>query len=274
MRIIKADCEINYDGRGSTTRGRGIRLLIMKDDGCLLIHNSVGVKPINYMTRVRKTEESDLGGGQLLLTVASSNESIDVVIFRKLFDLTFDMEADKADTIVNGTERQLQEWLARPVNWDRFLGAGSSYLCRELQTQNGSIDLVGHRGGRLIIIEVKRKAKKNDVYQVLRYKEALRKSYDDGEEDKITASIIDKATHDEHNGDPKALCFHEGFLRNPECWLIAEDAQDGTMEFCEKHVVRMALVGPDWRGETEAAELASKTAVVREKKGNGLLSMI
>lgn len=274
MRIIKADCEINYDGRGSTTRGRGIRLLIMKDDGCLLIHNSVGVKPINYMTRVKKTEESDLGGGQSLLTVASSNESIDVVIFRKLFDLTFDMEADKADTIVNGTERQLQEWLARPVNWGRFLGADSSYLCRELQTQNGSIDLVGHRCGRLIIIEVKRKAKKNDVYQVLRYKEALRKSYDDGEEDKITASIIDKAAHDEHNDGPKALCFHEGVLRDPECWLIAEDAQDGTMEFCEKHGVRMALVGPDWRGETEAAELASKTAVVREKRGNGLLSMI
>lgn len=274
MRIIKADCEINYDGRGSTTRGRGIRLLIMKDDGCLLIHSSVGVKPINYMTNVKKTEESDLGGGQSLLTVASSSESIDVVIFRKLFDLTFDMEADTANTIVNGTERQLQEWLARPVNWNKFLGVDSNYLCRELQTQNGSIDLVGHRDERLIIIEVKRKAKKNDVYQVLRYKEALRKSYDDGEEDKIIASIIDKAVHDDHNGGPDGLCFHDGFLIDPECWLIAEAAQDGTMEFCKKHGVSLALVGPDWRGETEAAELASKTAVVSRKKDAGLLSMI
>ena len=272
MRIIKADCEIEYDGRGFTTRGRGIRLLIIKDDKSFIIHRSVGVRPINYMVGVKKLEEQDEGNGQSILTVASKDETIDVVIYRKMMDLTFDMEADTAETITNGTEKQFQEWLARKENWARFMGADSEYLCRELKTANGAIDLTGRRGHRLVIVEVKRRARRNDVYQVLRYREAIMRSHEQGDDDSILMPLVSKSREDDHNGQPDMSIMKPELLADPECWLVAEDAQKGTEEFCKEHDVKLAVVGHEWRGETEANELAAKTTVGKAKRTKSLFN--
>ena len=35
-RLIETDCTVTYEGRGSTFRDRGVRLLVIKDDNALL----------------------------------------------------------------------------------------------------------------------------------------------------------------------------------------------------------------------------------------------
>ena len=264
MRLIEADCEINYDGRGSTVRGRGVRLLVFKDDGSFLIHRSTGVKPLNYMTKSSSITEDKMADGVTVITVQGKVESIDVVVYRKIIDVTIDMPEDPSKSIINGTERQFQEWLSRRENWEPRFSANTIFLARELKTSNGAIDLTGYdeSTGELMIIEMKRRAKKNDVYQVLRYAEALVKMDDNAIESMRVAfektdngcgaELVDKAM------DAIKACKFQ-------CWLVYESAHDGVPEFCSEHDVETMEIGSTWWGETAPLAIASKTSVSGKK---------
>jgi RecB family endonuclease NucS len=268
MRIIKADCEVDYDGRGSTRRGRGARLLILKDDGSFIIHQSTGVKPVNYMSNVTSLTESESVGNQTVFSVESKNgETIDVVIYEKYFDLTIPMEEDTATVTVNGTERQLQEWLSRPENWNKYIGDNIVFIGRELKTLNGSVDLVGYNPAvdQLVIVEVKRKAKKNDTYQVLRYREAIMKaSIDQEESSSMIASIGEMMSSTPNNASNMLLTRHS--LSDPKCMIVGETEHEGTEEFCAEHGVRVSIVGSNWWGATVDNTIASKTTLIGKSK--------
>jgi len=46
---FSARCEIEYEGRAKSFLPKGDRLIIVKSDGTLLIHQPTGNRPINYM---------------------------------------------------------------------------------------------------------------------------------------------------------------------------------------------------------------------------------
>lgn len=261
MRLMEADCEINYDGRGSTTRGRSVRLLMFKDDGSFLIHKSVGVKALNYMRQPKEVTEEAMADGTVLLSVSNGSESIDVVIYRKIFDMSFDMPADKAKSEVNGTEKQFQEWLSRPDNWRREMGAGTVFVMRELKTTNGAIDLLGYdeETGKAIIVEMKRRASKNDVFQVLRYAEALKRTVTDDAARHGVMESISTACSDRRVVDAISRAYDRAFA-DPELWLVAESIHDGVTDFCEEHGLRCRVTGSSWWGETAPLSTAAKTA--------------
>ena len=269
--MIKADCSIDYDGRGSTRRGRGVRLLILKDDGSFIIHRSTGVKPVNYMSKVTSLTESRSVGDQTIFSVESKNgETIDVIIYEKYFDLTIPMEDDTGTVNVNGTERQLQEWLSRSENWNKYIGDGIVFIGRELKTPNGAVDLVGYdpADDQLVIIEVKRRAKKNDVYQVLRYREAIMNASSDQDASSAMIASIEEmmAVSDDNTANHVLITSHS--LSDPECMIIGESEHDGTEEFCSEHDVRVSIVGSNWWGATIDNKVASKTTLIGKKKRN------
>lgn len=278
MRLIEADCEINYDGRGSTVRGRGVRLLIFKDDGSFLIHRSTGVKPLNYMTKSSSITEDRMSDGATVITVQGKDESIDVVVYRKIIDVTIDMPEDPSKSIINGTERQFQEWLSRRENWAPRFGENTVFLARELKTSNGAIDLTGYdeNTSELMIIEMKRRANKNDVYQVLRYAEALGKM--DTNTIESTRTVLEKTANDCDatfiNKVIDAISNHRF-----QCWLVYESSHDGVPEFCDEHDVKTMEIGSSWWGETAPLAIASKTAVSgkttvkRKTRMKGLLDL-
>lgn len=275
MRVIEADCEINYDGRGSTTRGRSVRLLMIKDDGSFLVHRSTGVKALNYMVRPKTLTEETLADGTTLLSVSNGKEAIDVVIYRKIFDVSFDMPADSAKSLVNGTEKQFQEWLSRPENWAREMGADTVFVMRELKTANGAIDLLGYDDstGKAIIVEMKRRANKNDVFQVLRYAEALKKTITDPDGKQAVIDDVTVACQDPRLSALLADRYGEAF-DEPELWLVSESAHDGVTDACREHGLQSKVVGSSWWGETAPLSTASKTAVSSKppkRKLRGLL---
>ena len=51
MRLVIADCEVNYSGRLDAHLPRATRLIMVKADGSVLIHSDGGsYKPLNWMT--------------------------------------------------------------------------------------------------------------------------------------------------------------------------------------------------------------------------------
>ena len=58
MRLLVARCSVRYTGRLSAELPDGIRLLMIKADGSVLIHaDSGGYKPLNWMTPPTVIEE-------------------------------------------------------------------------------------------------------------------------------------------------------------------------------------------------------------------------
>jgi Holliday junction resolvase-like predicted endonuclease len=214
------------------------------------------------MTKVVDTTEDMLADGSIVLTVSSKDESIDVIMYRKIMDLNVELPDDTSKSMVNGTERQLQEWLSRRNNWLSAVGTGTSFLCRELKTDTGSVDLVGVRDAdhRMILIEVKRRANRNDVFQVLRYKDAVMRSLANHDEDRLLDQLLVKSD-ESPVADPTSVV-----MSDPVCMIIAETAHEGTMEACDEHGVGFVLIGSQWRGKTVDATVASLTAVDSRKR--------
>src|SRR4030042_3296777 len=46
--IVAGNCHVHYTGRAKSTLEPGERLLIIKEDGSLLVHRPVGYEPVNW----------------------------------------------------------------------------------------------------------------------------------------------------------------------------------------------------------------------------------
>ncbi|MEM2914144.1 MAG: endonuclease NucS, partial [Candidatus Bathyarchaeia archaeon] len=46
--ILVGNCWVNYHGRASSTLEPGERILIVKEDGSVLVHRSKGYEPVNW----------------------------------------------------------------------------------------------------------------------------------------------------------------------------------------------------------------------------------
>src|SRR3972149_3605856 len=46
--IVAGKCHVNYTGRANSTLETGERVLIIKEDGALLVHRPVGYEPVNW----------------------------------------------------------------------------------------------------------------------------------------------------------------------------------------------------------------------------------
>ena len=58
MRLLVARCEVVYTGRLTAVLPEATRLLVLKSDGSVLVHDdSGGYKPLNWMTPPTVVEE-------------------------------------------------------------------------------------------------------------------------------------------------------------------------------------------------------------------------
>lgn len=259
MRIIETDCTVEYDGRGSTYRGRGVRLLIIKDDGSFLVHRSTGVKPLNYMTKVVSIDDGTDGEGNRELVVRSKSETIIVTMYDVIFDMDLpSVPKDTSKSVESGTEAQLQAWLAQPDHWRDVMG-DRLFISREVDVGNGAVDLMGITadGSRLVVIEMKRHSRHNDVFQVERYREALQSIANDEDAFMAFASSLASSAGSTVTGGLLRGMDRTALL-NPDCWLVASDADSDVDEFAAQHDIKSVTVGRQWVQESVPADVARK----------------
>lgn len=173
MRVIIAELSVIYTGRGDTYLPPAIRALILKGDGAVSIHDDAGNKPLNYMNGGKyELTERELDDGTLHWSFDTRQESIQVSLHRIISDTAHELEADAPRLERDGTEHQLQEWLAAHPE---AIGTGYTFIAREYATGAGPVDiLVADADGRPVVVEVKRTAMLGACDQVGRYVAAIR----------------------------------------------------------------------------------------------------
>jgi hypothetical protein len=167
MRIVVADCTVNYAGRLAAHLPRATRLIIIKADGSLLVHAEAGAyKPLNWMNAPNHLVEED---GRWYLT-NGKGEQLTVDLHEIHMDTTVELGEDPG-LQKDGVEFELQRLLAEQPE---TIEEGMTLIRREYPTPIGPVDLLCRdAAGETVAIEVKRRGEIDGVEQLTRYLEFL-----------------------------------------------------------------------------------------------------
>ena len=166
MRLIVTRCEVTYTGRLNAFLPESTRLLMLKEDGSVLIHaDAGGYKPLNWMTPPTVVEEN---ADTLVVRkrAGRTEDRLEIRLLEVLSDVEHEM-GEAAALEKDGVEAHLQELLAeRP----HVLEAGLRLVRREWATDVGPVDLMCRDGeGGWVAVEIKRVATIDAVEQLTRY---------------------------------------------------------------------------------------------------------
>jgi hypothetical protein len=167
MRLVVAACTVDYQGRLSAHLPQARRLLLVKADGSVLVHDDAGgYKPLNWMAcpcvladHGDHWEVTNRKGERLTITFSE-------IVLDEVVDL-----GESAALAKDGVEAHLQELLA--ANPDE-VEPGLVLVRREHATPIGPVDLLCRDpDGGWVVIEVKRRGEVDGVEQLGRYLELL-----------------------------------------------------------------------------------------------------
>ena len=169
MRLLVARCEVRYTGRLTAVLPEAVRLLILKADGSVLVHDDAGgFKPLNWMSGPTLIEEL---GDVLLVRKPKTEDVLEIRLADVLSDVEHDM-GESAALQKDGVERDLQLELATAP---AALGEELRLVKREWPTAVGPVDLMcrdAHDGW--VAVEIKRIGTIDAVEQLTRYLEFIR----------------------------------------------------------------------------------------------------
>jgi RecB family endonuclease NucS len=170
MRLLVARCEVLYTGRLTATLPEAVRLLVLKSDGSVLVHDDAGgYKPLNWMTPPTMVDE-DEGLIVVRKRAGKSEDRLEIRIAEVLSDVTHDM-GESVALQKDGVERHLQEELAARPD---VLGAKLRLVRREWPTDIGPVDLMCRdESGDWVAVEIKRVGTIDAVEQLSRYLERI-----------------------------------------------------------------------------------------------------
>lgn len=174
-----ADCSVDYAGRLSAHLHRAQRVLMLKNDGSILVHSDGGsYKPLNWMSppctlAPLELDEDQVGAGIVEAWEVTHKKTADklvVSLFEIFHDSSHDLGVDPG-LIKDGVEAHLQELLAEQIE---RVGDGHTLVRREYMTAIGPVDILARdASGSSIAIEIKRRGDIDGVEQLTRYLELM-----------------------------------------------------------------------------------------------------
>jgi hypothetical protein len=167
MRIVVADCSVDYEGRLNAHLPVATRLVMVKADGCVAVHADGGAyKPLNWMNAPNYLTEED---GRWIVT-NPKGEKLTITFQEVHFETAIEM-GDDPGLQKDGVEAELQRLLAERVE---EIEPGMTLIRREYPTPIGPVDLLCRDAdGATVVVEIKRRGEIDGVEQLTRYVEFL-----------------------------------------------------------------------------------------------------
>lgn len=163
--VIFSNCEVWYKGRAESKASISPRLIIIKPDGTVIVHESVKREPLNWQppgTKIRLTETP-------LIVHAERQKPKEVIeiLLNKIYYITTS-KVENGDFIIKGREIDIVDSI---IKEPYIIEDGFRPIEREYKTPYGKVDLIGvDKEGKIVVIEVKRsKAQLQAVSQLYRY---------------------------------------------------------------------------------------------------------
>ena len=177
MLLAVGKCWVHYAGRAKSKLEPGERVLIIKEDGSLLVHRSVGYEPVNWQPPgcIFHTQTKE---GLLEIHAVRQKPPESVRVFFERVDLMSALElVDSGEFSLYASEEDMHKAiLVKPS----LLEEGFNPISYEKKVEPGFVDIYGEdKNGRLVVVEVKRKtAGKQAAIQLAKYVDAIREKAD------------------------------------------------------------------------------------------------
>src|SRR6478736_874429 len=174
MRLIVARCEVTYTGRLTAFLPESTRLLMLKEDGSVLVHaDAGGYKPLNWMTPPTAVEVEGEPLERIVVRkrAGKTEDRLEIRVVEVLSDVVHEM-GEAAGLEKDGVEADLQVELAEQPE---ALGEELRLVRREWPTDIGPVDLMCRdTDDGWVAVEIKRIATIDAVEQLTRYLERIR----------------------------------------------------------------------------------------------------
>lgn len=171
--ILVGSCWVNYKGRANSKLEPGERIVMIKEDGSVLVHRPVGYEPVNWQPAgcIFQTQTK---GETLHVRAIRRKPSESVNIF---FDQVYLVSAmkliDGGEFYLHASESDMQKAiLVDPC----LLEEGFKPISYEKKVEPGFVDVYGEdRNGKLVVIELKRKtAGRRAALQLAKYIDSIK----------------------------------------------------------------------------------------------------
>jgi len=190
--LVVGKCWVNYRGRASSKLGLGERMVIIKEDGALLVHRPKGYEPVNWMPggklsfyikliseeqlTVKQRSKNSPSTGVLLIKAVRRKPAETVNIFiSSVYLLSVLKIADEAEFSLYASEEDMQKAILLEPS---LVEDGFRPVAYEKKVEPGFLDVYGvDKNGRFVVVEIKRKtAGKEAALQLAKYVESVREA--------------------------------------------------------------------------------------------------
>ncbi|MCX6801178.1 MAG: endonuclease NucS [Candidatus Diapherotrites archaeon] len=172
---IVGECYVEYKGRASSKLPRGKRLVLIKSDDSVSIHENRLIRPTNYMMNAKISCEADAEKNILVLgaTKLKPKERLNAFFYSIEDVQNYDLPQSN-DLRLSGSEKELNDALMDDLS---FLEPGLKPVNQQEVFRKGICDIIAEDAeGRLVVIELKRReADYGAVTQLKRYMEQVKK---------------------------------------------------------------------------------------------------
>jgi RecB family endonuclease NucS len=204
--LIVGNCCVEYHGRASSKLGPGERIVMIKEDGALLVHRAAGYDPVNWMpgtgviynVRVLKTEKTnwfkrpvdsqppgctshtEAKDNVLAINAVRQRPHETIKMFFDLIQLVAALSlVDSGEFSLYASEEDMQRAILLKPS---LLEEGFRPISYEKKVEPGFVDVYGvDRNNELVVVEIKRKtAGKEAAVQLAKYIDAIKTKADRG----------------------------------------------------------------------------------------------
>jgi len=171
--LVVGNCWVHYLGRAKSKLEPGERILIIKEDGSLLVHRSVGYEPVNWQPPgcIFQIQAKD----DILEVRAVRQKPVESVkvFFDKVLMVSALSLVDSGEFSLYASEEDMQKAILLEPS---LLEEGFKPISYEKKVEPGFVDVYGvDKNGKLVVVEIKRKtAGKIAAIQLAKYIDAVK----------------------------------------------------------------------------------------------------
>ncbi|MGB9914327.1 MAG: endonuclease NucS [Candidatus Bathyarchaeales archaeon] len=171
--IVAGKCRVRYAGRANSTLEPGERILIIKEDGSLLVHRPVGYEPVNWQPSGSVFHVHAKADAVEVHAVRQKPRESVTVTFSEVFMVSILSLTDSGEFALYASEEDMHRAILLKPS---LLEEGFTPISYEKKVEPGFVDVYGvDKNGKLVVVEVKRRtAGKEAVLQLAKYIDAIK----------------------------------------------------------------------------------------------------
>ena len=171
--VLVGNCWVDYKGRASSKLEPGERIVMIKEDGSVLVHRPFGYEPVNWQPAGCIFQTHAVGNILRVRAIRRKpSESVNVS-FDRVYLLSAMNLIDRGEFSLYASEEDMQRAILLDPS---LLEPGFEPLSYEKKVEPGFVDVYGvDSDGRLVVVEIKRKTAGRDAaLQLAKYVDFLK----------------------------------------------------------------------------------------------------